>query len=42
VFIEYRTDSNPYLREQRVKPRPDNKSRRGGPGGTRKRRPQGR
>jgi GTP-binding protein len=42
VFVEYRTDSNPFLREQRVKPRPDNKSRRGGPGGTRKRRPGGR
>ncbi|MBS0579737.1 MAG: ribosome biogenesis GTPase Der [Proteobacteria bacterium] len=38
VFIEYRTDSNPYLRESRVKPRADNKSRRGGPGGTRKKR----
>ena len=32
VFIEYRTDANPYLRERRVKPRED-KSRRRRSGG---------
>ena len=31
VFIEYRTDANPYQRERRVKPRPDRKHRRGAP-----------
>ncbi len=30
VFIEYRTDANPYARERRVKPRPDKPRRRAG------------
>jgi GTPase len=29
VFVEYRTDTNPYLKERRVKPRPDADRRRG-------------
>ncbi len=36
VFIEYRTDANPYLRERRVKPRED-KSRRRRSGGRQRR-----
>ncbi len=36
VFIEYRTDANPYLRERRVKPRAD-KSRRRRSGGRQRR-----
>jgi GTPase len=35
VFVEYRTDANPFLKDKRIKQRPDQKSRRGGPGGTR-------
>jgi GTP-binding protein len=30
VFIEYRTDANPYARERRVQPRPDRSRRRAG------------
>jgi GTPase len=30
VFIEYRTDKNPYVRERRVKPRPEGPRRRSG------------
>ena len=30
VFIEYRTDKNPYVRERRVKPRPEPLRRRSG------------
>jgi GTP-binding protein len=31
VFVEYRTDANPYARERRVKPRPERPRRRAGP-----------
>ncbi len=29
VVVEYRTDKNPFLREKRVKPQPENAQRRG-------------